>query len=257
MATLRRSDVDMTTGSITRHILTFAFPLLLGNLFQQFYNLVDTFVVGNFASNEAYAAVGVEVNGEMLDEYSRINDSLWKMLERGEIEKERLVYHRFELFYKKYGFDADARLTANEYTRTLSNKAYIIDGADGLCLSLYGKAKMYIVTNGIRSNQESRLALCGLMKYFDGAFISDIVGFEKPKVEFFDGVAAHIPELDRSRTVIVGDSLSSDIQGGINYSIDTCWYNPEGKCAPDRFTGKITSTVKNYNEMYIFLTKGD
>ena len=206
---------------------------------------------------EAFAAVGVEVNGEMLDEYSRINDSLWKMLERGEIEKERLVYHRFELFYEKYGFNADARLTANEYKRTLSNKAYIIDGADGLCRSLYGKAKMYIVTNGIRSNQESRLALCGLMKYFDGAFISDIVGFEKPKVEFFDRIASHIPEFDRSRTVIVGDSLSSDIQGGINYSIDTCWYNPEGKCAPDRFTGKITSTVKNYNEMYIFLTKGD
>lgn len=206
---------------------------------------------------EAFASMGIEANREMLDEYSIINDSLWKMLERGEIEKDRLVYHRFEIFYEKYGFDIDARLTANEYKRTLSKKAYLIDGADALCRSLYGKAKMYIVTNGIRSNQESRLKLCGLMKYFDGAFISDIIGFEKPRVEFFDHVAAHVPDFDRSRTVIVGDSLSSDIQGGISYGIDTCWYNPHGKCAPDTFTGRITYTVKDFNEMYIALTKGE
>ena len=226
-------------------------------LFDADGTLLDFHLCEREAVAEALAAMGVRADGEMLDEYSRINDSLWKKLERGEIEKDRLIYHRFEIFYEKYGFNIDARLTANEYKRTLSKKAYLIDGADALCRSLYGKARMYIVTNGIRSNQESRLALCGLMKYFDGIFISDIIGFEKPKAEFFDRVAVQIPDFDRSRTVIVGDSLSSDIQGGINYSIDTCWYNPEGICAPDRFKGRITRTVKDYNEMYTFLTEGD
>lgn len=206
---------------------------------------------------EAFAAMGVTVNGEMLDEYSKINDSLWKMLERGEIEKDRLIYHRFELFYEKYGIKADARLTSDKYKMTLSQKAYLIDGAEALCRSLCGKAKMYIVTNGIRSNQESRLALCGLLGYFDGVFISELTGYEKPQVEFFEHVARNVPDFDRTRTVIVGDSLSSDIQGGINFSIDTCWYNPCGRPAPDSFTGKITHTVKNFDEMYIALTKGD
>lgn len=206
---------------------------------------------------EAFAAMGVTADGGMLDEYSRINDSLWKALERGEIEKSRLIYHRFELFYEKYGVSADAKLTAKEYMRTLAQKAYLIDGAEELCASLFGRAKMYIVTNGVRSNQESRLALCGLLKYFDGVFISELTGFEKPQVEFFDHVAAHIPDFDPSKTIIVGDSLTSDIQGGISYGIDTCWYNPKGLRAPDKFTGKITYTVKNFEQMYISLTKGD
>ena len=206
---------------------------------------------------EAFAAMGVCANDEMLDEYSKINSSLWKRLERGEIEKKRLIYHRFELFYEKYGIIADARQTSQEYMKRLSTKAYLIDGARELCASLCGRAKMYVVTNGVRTNQESRLAICGLLEFFDGVFISELTGYEKPQVEFFDHVAAHIPDFDRSKTIIVGDSLSSDIQGGINYSIDTIWYNPAGLQVPESFTGKITYTVRDYNEMYRALTQGE
>ena len=226
-------------------------------LFDADETLLDFHRCEREAVAEAFAAMGVKVNDEMLDEYSRINDSLWKKLERGEIEKDRLIYHRFELFYENYGIIADAEQTSNEYKRTLSQKAYLIEGAEELCRSLYGKAKMYIVTNGIRSNQESRLALCGLMKYFDGAFISELTGYEKHQVELFDHVARNVPDFDRSRTIIVGDSLTSDIQGGINYNMDTCWYNRHGKVAPDRFTGKITYTVKSFDEMYAAITKGE
>lgn len=206
---------------------------------------------------EAFSAMGVTVDGEMLDEYSKINDSLWKKLERGEIEKSVLLYHRFEIFYEKYGLCADAKQTAKEYMGTLSKKAYLIDGAEELCASIYGKAKMYIVTNGVRANQESRLSLCGLLKYFDGTFISELTGYEKPQREFFEYVAARIPDFDKERTIIVGDSLTSDIGGGINYGIDTCWYAPSGKDAPDGLTSKITYVVRDFDSMYSVLTKGE
>ena len=206
---------------------------------------------------EAFSCLGVTVNGEMLDEYSRINDSLWKMLERKEIEKSVLVYRRFEIFFEKYGISADAHRMASEYMRTLSQRAYLIDGAEELCQKLYGKARMYIVTNGIRSNQESRLEKCGLLKYFDGAFISECTGFEKPQIEFFNYAAERIPDFSKSSAIIVGDSLSSDIKGGINFGIDTCWYDPENKTAPKEIKDKITYTVTDFNEMYEILTQGD
>ena len=209
------------------------------------------------AVTEAFSALGVETNSEMIDEYSRINDRLWKKLERGEIEKNVLVYQRFEEFFEKYGIVADAHRMASEYMRTLSQRAYLIDGAEELCKRLYGKARMYIVTNGVKSNQESRLAVCGLLKYFDGAFISECTGFEKPKIEFFKYVEDHVSGLSKEHTVIVGDSLSSDIQGGINYGIDTCWFSPEGKSAPETMADKITCTVRSYDAMYEFLTKGE
>lgn len=226
-------------------------------LFDADETLLDFHRCEREAVAEAFAAMGVNTNDEMLDEYSRINDSLWKMLERGEIEKERLTYHRFELFYDKYGINADAKLTAKEYMRTLSQKAYLIDGAEDLCKRLYGKTKMYIVTNGLRYNQESRLSLCGLLKYFDGVFISEVTGSEKPRRKFFDYAAARIPDFDKNKTVIVGDSLTSDIMGGINYGIDTCWYAPTGKIAPEELRTRINYTVRNYESMYEALTKGE
>ena len=209
------------------------------------------------ADAESFLRFGLKASDEMLDEYSRINDSLWKMLEKGEIEKNVLVYRRFEIFYEKYGFSADARATAEEYMYRLSEKGYLIEGAEALCQRLCGEAKMYIVTNGIQRIQESRLAHSGLLKYFDGAFISEQVGFEKPRREFFEYVSRHIPDFDKKQVVIVGDSLSSDIKGGMDYGIDTCWYSPAGADAPNDVAPHITHTVRNFDEMYKILAKGE
>ncbi len=226
-------------------------------LFDADETLLDFHRCEREAVAEAFECLGVSVNGEMLDEYSKINDGLWKMLERKEIEKSVLLYKRFEIFYEKYGISADAKQTANEYMRTLSQRAYLIDGAEELCKKLSNKARMYIVTNGVRSNQENRLAKCGLLKYFDGVFISEATGFEKPQTEFFDYVAERIPNFSKEKAIIVGDSLSSDIMGGINFGIDTCWYAPNGKEAPESLKGKITYTVRDFESMYKALTKGE
>jgi FMN phosphatase YigB (HAD superfamily) len=104
----------------------------------------------------------------MISVYSAINDSLWKKLERKEIERSVLLYHRFELFCERYGYVADAKKIAADYVKTLGTKGYMLAGAEDMLKKLYGKVKMYIVTNGVESVQCNRYIITGLSKYFDG-----------------------------------------------------------------------------------------
>ena len=203
------------------------------------------------AIRETFESFGITADDALVADYSRINDSLWKMLERGEIEKQVLLYRRFELVCEKHSIDADAKLMAKTYMEALSQKAYLIPGAQELCASLYGKVKIYIVTNGVDFIQKRRYAKSGIDKYFERAFISGEIGAEKPSREYFEHVEANIPDFDKSRTLIIGDSLTSDIKGGINYGIDTCWYNPQNK----PLTGDVNPlyTIHDLNELFEIL----
>ncbi len=204
------------------------------------------------AVSEVMALHGIDPTEENVRLYSGINDSLWKMLERREIEKKVLLYRRFELLFEALGMTGDAKAMAKDYMFALSTKGYLIDGAENMCRSLFGKARMYIVTNGVEFIQRGRYAVCGIDEYFDDIFISDAVGIEKPAVEYFEYVAAHIDGFDKSRTLIVGDSLTSDMRGGVNFGIDTCWYDPAGKDAPsDMPLTKICSTLEDVTEFIL------
>ena len=160
--------------------------------------------------------------------YSEINDAMWKRLERGEIAKEDLRVARFFEFCKACRFEIDVPRMANAYIDFLSQKNHLIDGALEICKALSRRYRLYIVTNGIKTVQRKRFAASCLLPYFADVFISEELGFEKPHRGFFDAVAARIPDFSTSSTLIVGDSLSSDIRGGIEAGLDTCWYNPKG-----------------------------
>ena len=175
---------------------------------------------------EALMLSGVELDGEMINTYQKINYELWKALERNEITRDELMIRRFDDFARFYGFDVDSARVANDYLECLSKKVYYIDGARELLAALYGKVKLYIVTNGLAKVQNSRYKLTGFDKIFDGIFISEKIGANKPSSEFFEYVAEHIDGFEKSKALIIGDSLSSDIAGGINFGIDTCWYSP-------------------------------
>ncbi|MBE6596031.1 MAG: noncanonical pyrimidine nucleotidase, YjjG family [Ruminococcaceae bacterium] len=203
------------------------------------------------AFSKMTAEFGIIVNDELVKSYSEINDSLWKKLEKGEIEKSVLLYHRFEIFCQKHGFVADAKEMAKRYMLNLSELAYFLEGAEELCARLKGKFKMYIVTNGVEYTQKKRYTIAELGRFFEGAFISGEMGAEKPSAEYFEKVAAAIPDFDKARTVIIGDSLSSDIRGGINFGIDTCWYNPNGKPLPEGM--KVTHISNSFDDIYDFL----
>ena len=189
---------------------------------------------------------------ERIAVYSDINDGLWKALERGEIEKDVLRYKRFEIFCDKFGFVCDVKKMASLYTDNLSTKGHLIEGARELCRKLYGKARLYIVTNGIDFVQKGRMARSGISEYFEASFISGEIGYEKPDVKYFDYVAEHINGFDKKSTLIVGDSLTSDIKGGILFGIDTCWYNPKNKTVPNNMN--ITYITNDFDEIYAVIS---
>lgn len=224
-------------------------------LFDADGTLLDFLKSEDEAVREALAADGIEPTDGTVKLYSGINAELWKKLERREIEKKVLLYRRFELLYEALGTHGNARLTAERYMNALATKGYMLAGAEDMLRALYGRVKMYIVTNGVEFIQRGRYARCGVEKYFEDIFISDVIGTEKPDVRYFEYVAAHIGELDKKRTLIVGDSLTSDMRGGINYGIDTCWYNPEGKPCPEDMN--ITFTATDFESIVKFITDGD
>jgi 2-haloacid dehalogenase len=175
---------------------------------------------------------GITPSEDLVPVYSAINEEMWKRLERGEMDKETLREARFAAFAAHCGFQVDVPAMAAAYTDYLSQKTFLIDGALEVCQRLAEDCRLYIVTNGLKFVQDRRFAASPLQPLFKNVFISEEIGFEKPAVQFFDAVRSRIEDFSAVDTLVVGDSLTSDIKGGINAGLDTCWFNPKGKPAP-------------------------
>jgi len=180
------------------------------------------------ALSEALTSFDISFSREDISDYSLINDRMWKMLERGEITRETLRVKRFEVFLSRYPSSPSALAFAERYMEALSRTSALISGARELLEALRNDYALYAVTNGYELTQMGRLKSADLGKYFLGVFISQCIGFVKPKREFFDYCASHIPDFDLESTVLVGDSLTSDISGGKEYGLLTVRYNPKG-----------------------------
>lgn len=185
---------------------------------------------------------------EMIERYSVLNLSYWKRLERGEITKPRLLVERFEEFFKNEGVVCGDPAGFNaEYQVRLGDTICFNDEGYELVKTLKGRVRQYAVTNGTKVAQDRKLERSGLGDLFDGVFISDVVGHEKPAVEFFHHVFANIPPCGKSEMLIVGDSLTSDMQGGVNAGIPTVWYNPEA--APNTTGVAIDYEIRDLREV--------
>lgn len=220
-------------------------------LFDADGTLVD-FHKGEFeAVREAMETMGIEPNDELVHAYSEINAGLWKMLERKEITKPELLIRRFEIFCERFGFSVDVKEMARTYEASLSQKGYLFDGVEELCQKLSKNHSLYIVTNGVEHIQKGRFSKLPLDKYFKKVFISGEMGYDKPDIRYFEAVEKNIPDFKKERALIIGDSLTSDIAGGINYGIDTCWYAPDNSEAPDGID--ITYVARSYDDIYDFI----
>ncbi|MGL4346258.1 MAG: YjjG family noncanonical pyrimidine nucleotidase [Cellulosilyticaceae bacterium] len=184
---------------------------------------------------------------EIYDVYKKINKGLWEALERGETTKAQLKSLRFERFLEAIGMQRDVAEVVKDYETLLGQGVYFIEGAEAICEQLKAHCTVAVVTNGISTIQNNRLEKSGLKPYFDYIFISEEVGFEKPHKGFFEKVFEVVGITDRSRVLIVGDSLSADIKGGNNAGIDTCWFNPEGQLAKEGLT--VTYNVKSLGQL--------
>lgn len=198
-----------------------------------FFDLDDTLM--DFHKAEAWALrqalrhSGIEPNDAIVARYSAINQSQWELLEEQKLTREQVLIRRFQLLFQELGVDASCEETQHCYENMLAKGHDFMPGAPELLETLNGKYQLYLVSNGTAMVQDCRLRDSGIEKYFQGIFISERVGVDKPQKAFFDRSFATIPNFDPSQAMIIGDSLTSDIRGGNNAGIFTCWYNPKHK----------------------------
>ena len=193
---------------------------------------------------------------KMLGRYSEINKFYWQKIERKEIDKKEALTKRFEDFFTEFGVDPGVAEKFNdEYEIALSDYIAYIDDSYNIVKSLNNKFKQYLVSNGTKKAQTLKLKKSKFDKLFDGVFISDIIGLEKPNVEYFNYIFNHIEEKNKSNIIIVGDTLTSDIQGGNNAKILTCWFNNKNHPMPKKY--KIDFVIKDLHEIYDILKYKD
>ncbi len=182
---------------------------------------------------------GLTPTEEMLSRYSEINRRQWELLEEGKQTREETLTRRFELLFAEYGLRIDGAEACARYENGLAESGHrFMPGAEALLDTLHGRYALYIVSNGLTRVQNARLASAGIAPLFEGIFLSEELGANKPSPAFFEKSVDLIPGFDRRRAILVGDSLSSDIRGARDAGILSCWYNararsPRADIVPD------------------------
>jgi putative hydrolase of the HAD superfamily len=159
--------------------------------------------------------------------YSDINTAIWKQFEEGLITQEKLKVERFKRLSEKLDIQFDEFEFANSYMEHLANASFLFEDSISLVKSLSKDYKLIMVTNGLKYVQDNRIRKSEIADFFENIIISEEVGVSKPNAKIFEIAIKNTKYTDKSKILMVGDSLSSDIQGGINFHIDTCWYNPK------------------------------
>ena len=205
------------------------------------------------ALHRTLTELGIAPEAETLSRYSEINRQQWELLEEGILSRDQVLLRRFEILFRELGKNCDASSARDRYEGLLRLGHWFVPGAEELLRSLYGRYDLYLVSNGTADVQHARIASAGIGPFFKAIFISEELGVDKPSPVFFRRCFALAPEIDTDRCLIVGDSLTSDIRGGMNAGIRTCWFNPAGK--PGR--GDITPdfTISMLSELPPLLTR--
>ncbi len=207
-------------------------------LFDADNTLLDFDKDENCALRRVMELYGVPITEENIAAYVKINQGMWKALERGELTKPELKRTRFRKFFDAINFESNADpFEINEkYLSFLGEGGNTLDGAVDFCRELKEEGfDLYIVTNGIEKTQKNRLTKSGLISYFAEIFVSETIGHQKPKKEYFDYVLSHIKEKDIDRIILVGDSLTSDIKGAMDAGITCVWLNLKGQDLPEEY----------------------
>ena len=178
---------------------------------------------------KAYRDYGIEPTEERIARYSVINQAQWEAMERGELGREEVLLRRHEIFFKELGVEIPIREFEDCYRGYLGIGHYFVDGAEEMLEYLFSKYDLYIASNGVAETQYSRMASAGIGKYFKNVFISETTGSYKPEKAYFDYCFARMENFDPQKTLIIGDSLTGDMLGGLRAGIHTCWFNPHGK----------------------------
>ena len=206
----------------------------------------ETYYTAGLAAHKPYSK-------ELLQSYYAINESWWRKFEQGKCTKPELYGGRFQEYITLHGFSCDAGELNERYFINLAKGGRLLPGAMELVKSLAPHYRMYIVTNGNASSQEQRLQRCGLMDYITDFYVSEAVGAAKPDIRYFRHVFNQIDEPDKTKYLLAGDSLTSDILGAQNAGIDSIWYNPGA--LPNVLLKSATYEVRNLDGIKKILLK--
>jgi len=190
--------------------------------------ILDFHKAERVALEKTLRSLGLEPTDTVMTRYSLINKAHWERLERKEITREFLLVSRFAQLMEEFGMEVPAELCARTYENNLSIGHYFMPGAREAVEALSKKYKLYITSNGTSKIQAGRLESANIKHFFQAIFISQDIGINKPDKGYFDRCFARIPDFDPKKAMIVGDSLTSDILGGKQAGIATCWVNPKG-----------------------------
>lgn len=188
--------------------------------------ILDFHKAERIAIAKTFREFGLEPTDPVLDRYHIINRMHWERLERKELTRAQVLSGRFEVLFREMGRDVDPEAVARVYEANLGIGHYFLPGAEEAVIRLSKKYRLFLASNGTASVQHGRLTSAGLYPYFEQVFVSEEMGHNKPSREYFDACFARIPGFDPARAMMVGDSLTSDILGGIGAGLATCWINP-------------------------------
>lgn len=188
--------------------------------------ILDFHKAERIALSKTIREFGIEPEEAVLALYHTINRWHWEQLELGKLTREEVLVNRFGVLFEKLGKEVDARNCAKTYETNLSIGHYFLPGAEEAVDRLHQKYRLFLASNGTASVQKGRMTSANLYRFFEKVFVSQEIGHNKPSRNYFEACFAQIPGFDREKAVMVGDSLSSDIKGGINAGIRTVWVNP-------------------------------
>lgn len=195
--------------------------------------------------------MGIQFTESIKTTYRDINHKLWADFERGVVSIAEIRVERFRKLLTTLHCTADPAAAGERYLSYLGKSGFLIDGTIELLDALYEKIPLALITNGITETQYGRLEASGIGKYFDPIIISGEVGSQKPDPAIFEALFAKADFHQKEKALIIGDSLTSDMQGGINFGIDTCWYNPDK--TPRNPDMQVTYEIRELSELLILM----
>ena len=189
--------------------------------------ILDFHKAERIAITKTIREFGLEPTDEVLDRYHVINKWHWEQLELGKMTRDEVLEKRFGALFSEYGVEADQTACARAYEKNLAIGHYFLPGAEEAVDRLSKKYRLFLASNGTASVQKGRMTSANLYRFFEKVFVSQEIGHNKPSKDYFDACFAQIPGFDPDKAMIVGDSLTSDILGGIRAGLRTCWVNPD------------------------------
>lgn len=220
-------------------------------LFDVDNTLMDFNACARAAIEKAFAVWSLPYTDVVFETFDRINEALWRQIERGELTKAEHAKIRWQRIFEALRIDADGPSFEPVFRRCLCDTGVPNDGAVELLERLAGKYTLCVASNAPYEQQVSRLRNSGMLGYFEHLFISERIGYMKPDVRFFEACFAALQEPEKDEVLLVGDSLTADIAGGEAFGIKTCWYDPQGLPCPE--SSHPTYIVNRFSEMDLFL----